>query len=449
MIKIKKIFITNMTSDLNKGDLAILEGTIHILKRFFPKAKIVIQNCDYSLKEVLKLKIAVFSSKLCDEHFGSFFPRIFSTKILFGDLITAIKNLFISFWIIIFSLLFIIFRKKIPLSLLPKAHRHCFKSLTESELIIVKGGCYIYSVGGIKWFLFLYRMLYTTLLALILQKKKIILLGHSIGPIKGIIQRNMTKIILKRVDRIILRENLSFYYLKRNLKIIETKMNVSPDLAFLKVDFYENEKPNSLNSIIERENIPYNQTDDIFIGITVRDWSFPGKKNPELLFKRYINAISKIVDYLCRNKNIKIFFFPHSLYDDLKVAKRVIKLVKNTSNVYILRGNYTTNNLRNMLSFMKILIGTRIHSNILALTAGTPVVAISYLKHKGYGILKMAGFEKFVIDISEINITDLRKKVDLLLNNNEFYRSIANNSVLNIQNKIINDMQNIFLFKNN
>jgi len=436
MIKIKKIFITNMSSDLNKGDLAILEGTIYILKQFFPKAKIVIQNCDYSLKEVLKSEISMFSSKLCNKYFGSFFPRIFSGKKSYYKLIIGVKNLFISFWIIFLSLLFILFRKKFLLLLLPKEHRECFNCLTESDLIIVKGGCYIYSFGRLKDFLFLYRMLYTIILALLFEKK-VILLGHSIGPIKGIIQRGMAKTILKRVDRIVLREEFSYYYLKKNFNITETKISVSPDLAFLKVDFSSKYK-----KTIERENVPLIKTDDIIIGITVRDWDFPGKKNPELLFKHYISEISKIVDYLCNNKNTKIFFIPHCL-DDLEVAERVIKLVKNTSNVYILRGNYTTNDLRKMLSFMKIVIGTRVHSNILALTAGTPVVGISYLKHKGFGIFQMVGLEEFIIDIAKINFKDLREKVDRLLNNNEFYRNIINKKMANIKEKIIEDTRQI------
>jgi len=66
--------------------------------------------------------------------------------------------------------------------------------------------------------------------------------------------------------------------------------------------------------------------------------------------------------------------------------------------------------LKEIYSDLDILIGTRTHSCIFALSVGTPVIAVAYQKHKGFGIMEMVregARVESIYDISEDRIRDL------------------------------------------
>jgi colanic acid/amylovoran biosynthesis protein len=51
---------------------------------------------------------------------------------------------------------------------------------------------------------------------------------------------------------------------------------------------------------------------------------------------------------------------------------------------------------------MDIFIGTRMHSNVFALSEGVPLVAIEY-RFKTRGIMQMLGLERWVVDIEQVD----------------------------------------------
>ena len=77
MDKMKKlhIYISNMCSDDNKGDLAILDSTVKLLRNIWPESIIMIQNVDYSLEDIERLKLNRWSKRIVDKYFGSFFSK--------------------------------------------------------------------------------------------------------------------------------------------------------------------------------------------------------------------------------------------------------------------------------------------------------------------------------------------------------------------------------------
>ena len=49
-----------------------------------------------------------------------------------------------------------------------------------------------------------------------------------------------------------------------------------------------------------------------------------------------------------------------------------------------------------------MLLGTRLHSNIFALSEGVPIVAIGY-QYKTRGVLRMLGLERWMLDIEQVS----------------------------------------------
>jgi colanic acid/amylovoran biosynthesis protein len=62
---------------------------------------------------------------------------------------------------------------------------------------------------------------------------------------------------------------------------------------------------------------------------------------------------------------------------------------------------------------LDILIGTRMHSVIFALTEGVPSLAIGYL-HKTRGLMRMVGLEDCMLDIDNIQMDQMTQVLEKL-----------------------------------
>lgn len=433
---INQIFIANMSSDTNKGDLAILENTIFLLKEIYPNSMFVIQNVDYSEEDIMKLRLHRWSRTLVTEYCGSFFPRFFSgtqnKMVAFG---AAFKNAWTSFFLVLNAAITRLIKRDSGLMVWGQ-NKKAWKALLKSDLVVVKGGSYMYSYGGMKDLLFLYRMLLTPFIAMLLGKK-VIFWAHSIGPLKGGLHRYWMKMVLKGARCIMVREKLSFNYIKENLGVAGPPLAMVPDLAFIHTKNVSL-NGNSLNHTLQKEGIHLQDKNNILVGLTVRDWHFPESDNPNVLRGKYINAIIEVIHYLRDRFNAVVFFVPHCL-EDLPFAYMVYEGIKEKTNVHIMQGDYATEEIRGLLAAMNLLIGTRIHSNILALSVGTPVIPIAYETHKGFGIMEMAGVEKsFIFDISDIDLYKLKGRISYLLQKpiNAQQRQVLHARITELQSEI-------------
>ena len=74
---------------------------------------------------------------------------------------------------------------------------------------------------------------------------------------------------------------------------------------------------------------------------------------------------------------------------------------------------------------MDLFVGTRIHSDIFAISTGTPVIAIAYEIPKGFGIISMAEGDDYILDIAGMNEEDLWQKIqDCFSNKNTMGKTI-------------------------
>ena len=391
-----------MCNDGNKGDLSLLQNTIGILRKHVPDVHIAVQNVDYSNRDIIRYRFHRYSRLLADRYYGSFFPRTYvgGNGRKSGPIFYLAVRVLTSVWIQLINFLSVRLGPRLRF-LIPGTHRKAWCELMASDLVIAKGGSYIYSHGEFKDLLFTYRMLYTLSLAAVLRKR-IILLGHSIGPFRSRFLVWLTGRILNRSDRIMLREKLSYDYCLQELGWPEEKLEIIPDLAFAFDPLAETPTEGIIRKIAKKENISGLSQEDFLVAMTARNWSFPGQPNPQKLLHRYLRAMIEVIIELRRRYRAKIFFIPHCL-EDIEFVETLYSSLEDVTDVHLLRGDYSPEELREILREFQFLIGTRIHSNILALTAGIPVIAIAYEIHKGFGILEMAGQREFVFDISRLD----------------------------------------------
>ena len=404
------IFISNMCGDHNKGDLAIIEATHDSLNEYFPDADIVIQNVDYSLSTVKERGLNRWSNRLAIRYHGSFFPRVSERKNSFISKIgSVVKSLLLSLYLFILACIAKVVQR--PLSrFVPANHRQAWQDLLDSDLVVAKGGCYLLRTihSPIKDTLFLYRMTFVFLLARILGKK-VVFLGHSIGPVVGAVRRGLVRAALKGAYAIVIRETLSRQYVENELGIDSKKIHLCPDMAFWFCGKpLESKGFTGMSLDRERDHLRY-------IGLTVREWSFPETSKGNLLMEKYVDDM---VDFLSRFIDIHLecsfVLLPHCL-EDLNLSQHIADKVK-SRRVMVFTDDLSTNELRYLMSKLDCLIGTRIHSNILALTVGTPVIPIIYEVHKGIGIMRMAGVpKKCHFFIQEIDTKSLARSLEKIL----------------------------------
>jgi len=278
-----RIFITNMCNDGNKGDLSLLLNTISLLRRHLPDVHITVQNSDFSEQDISRYHLHRFSWRLADRYRGSFFPRTYvdSNAKKTGPAFYLGVRVLVSLWIQLINGLSVWLGPRLRF-LIPGTHREAWSELSACDLVIAKGGSYMYSYAGFKRLLFTYRMFYTLILAVVLRKR-IVLMGLSIGPFRSRVLASLTRRILARTDRIMLRERLSYDYCLQELGLPREKLETIPDVAFAFGAMAETPIDGTIQKIAKKENIPGLSREDFLVAMTARDWWFPGHPNPQAL----------------------------------------------------------------------------------------------------------------------------------------------------------------------
>jgi len=405
-----KILITHGYSDSNKGDLAIVMATINAIKKYSPNVDITLHSV-YSEKDPeflfhsrfiretgIKVEEGILPSPYIDNkphsilrNLAAVIRLINNTLALFlvSNIPTVFKN---------------IFRKRYQR----------LKTLQESDIIIAKGGQYIYNdQGGLRGFLYLWRILKPISYS-IRYNKPIVLLGQSLGPLNGKIARSMVKKVLSNITLVVARERLSLDLVKS----LEPNANVKvePDMAFL----IDPQKPINYNS----SNLSKLDSGD-WIGITIVKWYFPDCDNPKKALENYKRQIIKVVIHIKKNLKMNVMFFPqvvveHHGESDLDLIKELVEELKiNGIECHYISEDLSPAELSYLYGKCKVLLGTRLHSCILAACSGTPIVAIRYQGYKTEGVMEGLGLQEYVHDINSLDAIKINLSIENAIKNRD------------------------------
>ncbi|KXO13732.1 polysaccharide pyruvyl transferase [Moritella sp. JT01] len=391
------------------------------------------ENCgDYAIEKSIKEVIEDVSSENCTFNYWSMFdnkdPRLISQNTLknkqgnvnvqgallgtppinfniFGKVFYLLYKTSLSSFLLLYFLLQRIIFKKILHS--------PFSFVKNADLVIVKGGTFVYAPKGIRGFLFAYRIAIPILISY-LHNKKIIVAPHSFGPFSGRLATKLLTFTLNRIDTIYCRETISMSVLSD----IGVKSNIvyCPDIAFYQTN--DNEV-----SILDTDNIVNDKKIKPLIGITVRPWSYMNSAESARIYKHYIREMSLIVklgyvDY-------DFVFIPQVIgpdhrEDDYIAIQDIFKDLDDNEkeSVKVLeRRLREPSELINIYSNLDLLIGTRMHSIIFAFISGVPSIAVSYLGPKHAGIMNEFGLSKYVTSIKDVDSKVVLTMISSILDN--------------------------------
>lgn len=118
-------------------------------------------------------------------------------------------------------------------------------------------------------------------------------------------------------------------------------------------------------------------------------------------YDRYVKGMASNLDHLIEQENVNITFFATKYPQDVYVTKDIQKKMKHKARTKIIDENLKPIQLVELVSNYDAVIGTRLHSLIVATCSETPVIAISY-HPKVTNFMKLSGAENRCLTIDDI-----------------------------------------------
>ncbi|HLV42507.1 MAG TPA: polysaccharide pyruvyl transferase family protein, partial [Brumimicrobium sp.] len=313
------------------------------------------------------------------------------------------------------------------------------KEFSEADAVFVKGGGFIHAYGErtapyLMWYFLFYVRLAQKM------NKKVVFLPNSFGPFKGLTVEKQVRSVFNKLDLTYARENVSAESLG---ELLNKKIPVEMDLGF----FLEKGSQAEALKILKKYNL---SKEDKIVGITIRPWRFPGLKNPEELYKKYITSVADLVKSISE-KGYKVALCnqslgPNSHEDDRNAIQDLLKEV-NHSNVIWINENLSCDILKAVYSNFYFYVGTRFHSIIFSLTSLVPSIAIGYGGNKAKGIMDDFNLDKYVIQIQDVNSKQLIELFDDAIENYDGIKSSLSNAMRLVdesRNRMISDIKGLY-----
>jgi colanic acid/amylovoran biosynthesis protein len=196
------------------------------------------------------------------------------------------------------------------------------------------------------------------------------------------------------------REPISLSLL-RSLGLPEGHGCVWPDLAFA----FPAAPAAEAQEWLQLQGI-YLASDKPLLGMTVLDW---GAQNVRFARQaEYESACAEAARFFVEQCGGRVIVFPQvwgpsTPQDDRLAARRVAGLLADLGSLVLnVQEPLRPDLLKAVYGLMDLFVGTRMHSNIFALSQEVPVIAIGY-QHKTRGIAQMVGLERWVVDIEQVD----------------------------------------------
>lgn len=373
----KKVLITNIVS-LNPGDAAILLGMkLLIVEKYGPDTEIIVYDrnassaekyydwCDFKQSLFLNKSTFWVSKFLRDKGYTHWVERLDYYRKVTAFLLLKKR-------LKIFARLLV--SKKTLLRLL---------DYFNADIIMCSGGTFLTENYNIQSCLYDFRLSVKT-------SAKLGFFPQTLGPFSNPINIKQLSGSLNKFDILMLRDSASRQHLI-DIGVEESLIKIVPDAAFSVSKFIE--LPGKQNSLVKLGKV----------AISVRPLKFFTDNSEQ----EYIEGLVQLVEFLVREKNVDITFvstcqgIAEYWSSDDKMADEIVKLLAED----VLSRVSVDREFRDPLSFAAhiiqydLLIATRMHAAILAMSCGVPSIGIAY-EFKIEELYRTLGLEDFYTNIN-------------------------------------------------
>lgn len=405
------VLITNAYSSRNRGDAAIVLGMIESLRRTvaLADAEIVVSSADpvgdaeaYGVRAVPS-----FRSLGSDRSSSSVIARLWFVFFLLPVSL---------FWAGIWRFLGIDFW-------VGRRFRNLLRTYAEADLVVAAGGGYLYTNSALRGNLVLLGQLYAFFFGRVLGKP-VFLFAQSIGPFGGRLQAWVVGQALRRTEMVQVREAISREMVEAmNLKVPVRQV---ADAAFL----LRSREPGQETPVLNHEPGCFT------VGMTVRQWFRDGRCQ-----QGYEQVMASFVAWLVECRSTSVVFMPQVTVsglgdDDRSVSLRIASLAGHPDDVWVIEEEYPAAELHWLCGRMDLFVGTRMHSNIFALSSGVPTLAIAY-QPKTQGIMSEMGLGDCVLSIERLTLERLQHVFDAIFDRKSEIRTHLESNIPALEAKAL------------
>ncbi len=405
-----RILITNAYSARNRGDAAIVLGMVESLRRtgILRDAEIRVSSADHPADAALYPVPLV--------------PSFHSLKNRFSNSPSA-NSLYFLMVLLPISLLWAVTwrlgRFDLPL---PGFLRELLRAYARADMVVAAGGGYLYTTSAIHGNVVLLINVYSFFFAVLLGKP-VFLYAQSIGPFAGSWQIWFVRKALSRVRLVEVREELSHQLLDGWRMPIPVR--VTADAAFLLKG-----RPPAEHLGIDGASA------ESTVGMTVRRWFRDREKQAG-----YERTMASFGDWLIEERGAEVVFLPQVTYaeghdDDRETARNVVAMVARHDRVQVVEDELSAQEIKWLCGRMEFFVGTRMHSNIFALSSGVPTLAIAY-QPKTQGIMSELGLGDCVVQIEGLALEELQRVFGAMIDRSSEIRNHLESTIPALEAKAL------------
>ncbi len=385
--------------DLNKGDLGIMLATVAEIKRQDPSAEIIGVSC-YNREDPCFAESHKDLRKFVPDIYPAIFG-IYGIKILNKYHQGIIAKTLAMIWESVRCFLIMLLPRKIGLIFLARNERETLKALISCDVCFSKGGSIFTDDNTLRGAIGLRRMCRTYDL-LYKFNCPYCILGQSFGPIRSRAQIKHTNRVIARAVRVFIRET-ECRKLYPDITLDLENVKFSNDIAFLLEE-------------TEPKNLPFNR-DIRNVGLTVRSFGNCDE---------YIECMKKVIAYIVES-GACVHIFQQVAMDnepDNQCAEAIVgSLTKDIrSGVVYHKEHFLPQELKWTYGNMDYFIGTRLHSTIFAMAAGTITIGMVYHGTKAQGVFDNLGLRELIVD-NPVTFEKIKEKIEYIEKNREVLKS--------------------------
>lgn len=124
-------------------------------------------------------------------------------------------------------------------------------------------------------------------------------------------------------------------------------------------------------------------------------------KSDHAKYKAYIDSMAANLDRLIEEKDVHVTFFSTKFPQDVEASKDIANRMKQKEKVTVIEEHLDPEKLLKICADQDVIIGTRLHSLILALVVTTPVIGIEY-HHKVEHFMDMIEQSDYSLSMEDI-----------------------------------------------
>ncbi|MFD2705660.1 polysaccharide pyruvyl transferase family protein [Salibacterium lacus] len=115
----------------------------------------------------------------------------------------------------------------------------------------------------------------------------------------------------------------------------------------------------------------------------------------------YLDGMAASLDELIDKKGVEVTFFSTKYPEDVEVTKAIAGRMNHRNDVHIQEANLTPQAIAQEAAALDLVIGTRLHSLILSVTAQTPVIGVAY-HQKVKDFMEEINHQDYTADVEDL-----------------------------------------------